>query len=133
MDRTTMIARIDASVDRLPRALERTCAWAWIAHVIAQADLLGDSAIPPSASCWVEPRMAWILEDLAGVGVRTDPIPVPTISPGHVATVLATVLDRLVASAGAPPLRATPAQVDATVRTLARALAARADLLATSS
>lgn len=133
MDTSTVIARIDRSVDRLPRALERTCAWAWIAQAIAQRDLLGDPAGPPSASCWVEPRMAWILEDLASVGVRTDPIPVPTISADDVAPVLATVLDRLVASAGAPPLRATQAQVDAIVRTLARAVAAREDLLATSS
>lgn len=133
MDRTTVIARIDESVDRLPRALERTCAFAWIAHAIAQGDLLGDPAVPPSASCWVEPRMAWILEDLASVGVRTEPIPSPTISAEDVASVLASVLDRLVASAGAPALRATPAQVEAVARTLARAVAAREDLLATSS
>lgn len=133
MDTSTVIARIDASVDRLPRALERTCAWAQVAHAIAQGDLRGDPELPPSVSCWVEPRMAWILEDLTSVGVRTDPIPVPTISADHVAPVLATVLDRLVTSASARPLRATPAQVDAIARTLARAVAAREDLLATSS
>ena len=130
MDTSTWIDRLDATIARRPRAADRAFAWAHIAQRIALSDLLTCPPDLPSAACWVEPRMAWILDDLTSAGARSDPIAVPDIEAADTAVVLAAVLDRLIVAAAAPDRRATSEQIDACAGAVTRATAARRDLAA---
>lgn len=127
MDISDWIDLIDARIARRPRAADRAWAWAHIAHLIALNDLLTDRSTAPSAACWVEPRMAWTLDDLASAGTRTDPVRLPLVDPADTPEALQQILDRLILTAGAPDAHATAAQADACAQALTRAVAARHD------
>lgn len=57
--------------------------------------------------------MAWALDDLAYAGARTDPLPVPVISPAETNEVLRTVLRRLIDTARTPSPNTTTEQAAA--------------------
>lgn len=123
MDVSDWIDLIDARIARRSRAADRAWAWAHVAHLIAVNDLLTDR----SAACWVEPRMAWTLDDLASAGTRTDPIRLPLVDPADTPEALEQILDRLILTAGAADRHATAAQADACAQAVTRAVAARHD------
>lgn len=127
MDIADWIDLIDARIARRSRAADRAWAWAHIAHLIALNDLLTDRSTAPSAACWVEPRIAWTLDDLASAGTRTDPVRLPLVDPADTPEALQRVLDRLILTAAAPDAHATAAQADACAQAVTRAVAARLD------
>lgn len=127
MDIADWVDLIDARIARRPRAADRAWAWAHIAHLIALNDLLTDRSTGPSAACWVEPRIAWTLDDLASAGTRTDPVRLPLVDPADTPEALQRVLDRLILTAGTSDAHATAAQADACAQAVTRAVAARLD------
>ena len=113
MDLTTWIATVEADINRRPGLAERTWAWAYLIRAIALNDLL---AAPPGTTTdavWVEPQMAWTMDDLVDAGVHTTAPTVPEVAAGDVRAVLTAALRRLILVASADDPRLPMPLVDA--------------------
>ena len=132
MDTTTWLSTLHRRISSRRSTLDRAWAWAYVAQAVALADLLTTPSTLPTAACWVEPRMAWALDELAYAGARTDPLPVPVISPAEADEVLRTVLRRLIDTARTPSPNTTTEQAAACAQAVDRARAALRDYAAST-
>ena len=127
MDTSTLLAALHRRISSRRSPLDRAWAWAHVAQVVALTDLLASPSAVPTAACWVEPRMAWAMDDLAYAGADTAPLPVPAIATRDIDEVLRTVLRRLIDAASIPSPHATDAQAAACAQAAKRARAALRD------
>ena len=127
MDTSPWLAGLHRRISSRRSTLDRAWAWAYVAQVVALTDLLASPSAVPTPACWVEPRMAWAMDDLAYAGADTEPLPVPLIAAGDIDEVLRTVLRRLIDAASIPSPSATHGQVAACAQTVDRASAALRD------
>lgn len=133
MDTSTWLAALHQRISTRRSTLDRLWAWAHVAQTVALADLLATPSTIPTPACWVEPRMAWAMDDLAYAGARTDPLPVPLIEPVGTDDVLRTVLHHLIDTGQAPGRYATPEQAAACAQAVDRACAALRDYAASTA
>ena len=131
MDLSTWITHTETQMASLPSAAERAWAWAHLAHSLALADL---AAAPPghtTDAIWVEPAMAWTLDDLTDSGVPGRALDLPPIKPTDEHGALAACLGRLISTlAEDDPLAPLPV-VDACATAAGRASVAFARLTGT--
>ncbi len=113
MDLTTWMATVEADINRRPGTADRTWAWAYVIRAIALNDLLSAPPGPTTDAVWVEPQMAWAMDDLVDAGVRTPPPAVPSVAEGDVRTVLTAALRRLILVASIDDPRLPMPLVDA--------------------
>jgi hypothetical protein len=132
MDTSTWLAALHQRISTRRSTLDRLWAWAHVAQTVALADLVATPSAIPTPACWVEPRMAWAMDDLAYAGARTDPFPVPLIDPADVDEVLRTVLRRLIDTGQAPGDHATRETAAACAEAVDRARAALRDYAAST-
>lgn len=98
MNATAWIDEVAADIDSRPGMGERTWCWAHVVRTVALGDLLTANGRESNA-IWVEPAMAWALEDLADAGVRTQPPQTPPLEPGSERQLMSAALLRLIADA----------------------------------
>jgi hypothetical protein len=113
MDLTTWMATVEADINRRTGTADRTWAWAYLIHAIARHDLLTAPPGTTTDAVWVEPQMAWALDDLVDAGVRTPPPTVPAVAAADVRAVLTAALRRLILVASADDPRLPMPLVDA--------------------
>lgn len=132
MDTTTWLGALHRRISTRRSTVDRAWAWAYVAQAVALADLLSTPSTIPTAACWVEPRMAWAMDDLAYAGADTDPLPVPAIARADIDEVLRTVLRRLIDTARTPGPNTTTEQAAACAQAIDRARAALRDYAAST-
>jgi hypothetical protein len=113
MDLTTWMATVEADINRRTGTADRTWAWAYVIRAIALNDLLSAPPGQTTDAVWVEPQMAWAMDDLVDAGVRTPPPPVPDVAAADVRTVLTASLRRLILVASIDDPRLPMPLVDA--------------------
>jgi hypothetical protein len=113
MDLTTWMATVEADINRRTGTADRTWAWAYVIRAIALYDLLASPPGHTTDAVWVEPQMAWAMDDLVDAGVRTPPPTVPDVDPPDVRTVLTASLRRLIVVASVDDPRLPMPLVDA--------------------
>ena len=96
MDLTTWMATVEAEINRRAGTADRTWAWAYVIRAIALNDLLSAPPGQTTDAAWVEPQMAWTMDDLVDAGVRTPPPTVPQVAAEDVRAVLTESLRRLI-------------------------------------
>ena len=131
MNSIDLLGTLHNRVTQREAGVDRAWAWAYIAQVVALTDMLASSGVPP-ASCWVEPRMAWAMDDLAFAGADTEPIAVPVVPADDVERVLCTVLAWMADDCDALSVNTEPDQALACRRSSRRAKAALRDFRASA-
>lgn len=131
MDLSTWITHTQARIAALPSSAERASAWARVAHSLALADL---ASAPPGITTdaiWVEPAMAWTLDDLDDAGVPRRTVNLLPLAPGDEHDALAACLRRLISTLSENDPLAPLAVVDACATAAGRASTAFARLTGT--
>lgn len=131
MNSTELLGVLHRSVGQRSASIDRAWAWAYVAQVVALTDMLSSEGVPP-ASCWVEPRMAWALDDLAFAGANTEPVPVPAVAPDDVDGVLSAALTWMAEDCDSVDPEAGQVEVTACRQSSRRAKAALRDFRASA-
>lgn len=95
MDLPEWLASLDDQISSRSTPADRAWAWCWVIRALALRDLLDAPPGTTTDAVWVEPQMAWAMDDFADAGARTDPPSVPAIATADIPAVIPPALRRL--------------------------------------
>ena len=95
MDLPEWLASLDDQIASRSTPADRAWAWCWVIRGLALRDLLDAPPGTTTDAVWVEPQMAWAMDDLADAGARTDPPTLPAIATADIPALIGPALRRL--------------------------------------
>ena len=95
MDLPEWLASLDDQIASRSTPADRAWAWCWVIRGLALRDLLDAPPGTTTDAVWVEPQMAWAMDDLADAGARTDPPTLAAIAAADIPAVVGPALRRL--------------------------------------
>jgi len=95
MDPTGWLSSVDEHIASRPTPADRAWAWCWVIRQLALRDMLEAPPGTTTDAVWVEPQMAWAMDDLADAGAHTRPPTLPAIDTADIPTVIGPALRRL--------------------------------------
>jgi hypothetical protein len=95
MDLPEWLTAVDDQIASRSTPADRAWAWCWVIRGLALRDLLGAPPGTTTDAVWVEPQMAWSMDDLADAGARTDPPTLAAIATDDIPAVIPPALRRL--------------------------------------
>jgi hypothetical protein len=95
MDLPEWLASLDDQIASRSTPADRAWAWCWVIRSLALRDLLDAPPGTTTDAVWVEPQMAWAMDDLADAGARTDPPTLATIATADIPALIPPALRRL--------------------------------------
>lgn len=113
MDLPEWLASLDDQIAVRSTPADRAWAWCWVIRALALRDLLYTPPGTTTDAVWVEPQMAWAMDDLADAGARTDPPTLPAIATADIPAVIPPALRRLLAVSDVDDPRMPMGLVDA--------------------
>ena len=95
MDLPEWLATVDDHIASRATPADRAWAWCWVIRHLALRDLLDAPPGTTTDAVWVEPQMAWAMDDLTDAGAHTRPPTLPAIATVEIPAVIGPALRRL--------------------------------------
>ena len=96
MDPHDWLSQVDDLIDARPNPADRAWAWCWAVRTLAVADLRAAPTGTTTDAVWVEPQMAWAMDDLADAGAHARPPVLPAFDPVDLRALIPAALRRLI-------------------------------------
>jgi len=121
MDPTGWLSAVDDQIASRATPADRAWAWCQVIRGLALRDLLEAPPGTTTDAVWVEPQMAWAMDDLADAGAHTTPLVLPALDTVDIPAVIGPALRCLLAVTDVDDPRMPMGLVDACAYTARRA------------